>query len=867
VLDCVIPIDVLRQSLQDSITDDNQKILNLHLRLFNQLLKSSPELLLFAKPLLTHGVETLLQGDYWLQLEIKSQVLTHEDDVVFRRCLMHFVMAVKPDVIRPSIVRINLTCLDCLAWYRQSEVLGKDTAEALIAWDTTEYLEPSTKLSNAQNAMKGLRNICKASPEWALSLNKTGLKAFQNVVEYRQIFETHEVGDKYKIMESALLALLSVFLPEVFYSHIIEINDKTINVTDLHHVSPVCVGQLATLAKMPKYTGDKEHNLKSVTQRFIACALSLKLVFSKQNDKGTRYATGLDAFKNNDYSLLFFAKEILRDFQFNELLLFLGDHYHQPIHKHDYQPHLFPFYFVKINKFRTIDFSQLASLSNHLFEEVRILHLTELSLLPEKNYSMETLHTRFSKLNRLLVTYLFPAFDKEVEQLGLACLSTDNNRIQKLIFQQIQSAVQAKQMSLRTGTSYFEMIRWAMETTGQQVVEAFGLSFKRYQRHAKRTRIEDLYTENELRELVFYVEKGIKSDQSGKRKLALYFAKIQLKTCWNTAPLADIELSDITEIALPTAKKSISVLVQKPRKGYDIDYYNLDGRTVNSVMRDIQAVKDDITLSIREVNSSLANQYLFIYRENTEVYRVDPINIISHINSILKGLGCRVTYNSMRIRKNGANHIYRKVAKDMRAYESHMRHDFDTFIKHYQRIDEIETQQTLHEAVDVMQRYFTGREISPEIKILMIDDSSLQKTPTGECASAGNDDEAVQYQKEHRVLQKKNDNKSVWCSDYLACIWCKHFRTVADPEHVWQLLSYRDYVLADMSASVSDIENNEFQTEAIQALHDRVGAILAQVTLKNKAAVIKGQQLLKENGMHPFWAFAITSTNHVGDIL
>ena len=112
MLDCVIPIDVLRQSLQDNITDNNKKNLNRHLILFNQLLKSSPELLLFAKPLLTHGIEALLQGDYWLQLEIKAQVLTHEDDVVFRRCLMHFVMAVKPDVIRPSTVRINLTCID-----------------------------------------------------------------------------------------------------------------------------------------------------------------------------------------------------------------------------------------------------------------------------------------------------------------------------------------------------------------------------------------------------------------------------------------------------------------------------------------------------------------------------------------------------------------------------------------------------------------------------------------------------------------------------------------------------------------------------------------------------------------------------------
>jgi len=218
----------------------------------------------------------------------------------------------------------------------------------------------------------------------------------------------------------------------------------------------------------------------------------------------------------------------------------------------------------------------------------------------------------------------------------------------------------------------------------------------------------------------------------------------------------------------------------------------------------------------------------------------------------------------MRIRKNGANHIYREVAKNMRDYESCMRHEFSTFINNYQRINEVDTHKTLHDAVDIMQKYFTGREISADIRILMADDFSLQKTPTGECASLGNDNEFKQYRKEHKLLHKKNDNQSVWCSDYLACIWCKHFRTVADPEHVWQLLSYRDYVLADMSASVSNIDNNESQTSAITALHERVNLILAQLEIKSQTAVIQGKQLLSDQGMHPFWSFAITTTNVQG---
>jgi len=218
----------------------------------------------------------------------------------------------------------------------------------------------------------------------------------------------------------------------------------------------------------------------------------------------------------------------------------------------------------------------------------------------------------------------------------------------------------------------------------------------------------------------------------------------------------------------------------------------------------------------------------------------------------------------MRIRKSGANYIYREVVKNLREYESCMRHDFSTFIKNYQRINEVDTHLSLHNAVDVMQKYFTGREISPEIKILIKDDRSLQKTPTGECASLGNDNEARQYNKEHKQLHKEFDNQSSWCSDYLACIWCKHFRSVADPEHVWQLLSYRDYVLADMSVSISGIDNNDFQKVAITALHERVNTILEQLGVKSQSAISQGKELLKSKGMHPFWSFAVTATSPQG---
>ena len=49
--------------------------------------------------------------------------------------------------------------------------------------------------------------------------------------------------------------------------------------------------------------------------------------------------------------------------------------------------------------------------------------------------------------------------------------------------------------------------------------------------------------------------------------------------------------------------------------------------------------------------------------------------------------------------------------------------------------------------------------------MVMVDDGTTQKTPTGECTSNGNDAEAKQYQKEHRHLS--GSESDMWCSDFI----------------------------------------------------------------------------------------------------
>lgn len=863
MLDTVLDLSQLEEQLGRCLTDENcKKRIKQHISFLKRLLLRHSLLRNHCQSLI-QDVHSLFRDDYWLKLEIQAQHIEPEDDVLFRRCLFHFASAITKVNSRPSSVFVFDTNIDLLHWYRKSFRLGKELNDAISAWGQQSMLARSTTLSYAQMAQKCLQLLCEATPSIAEQLCEHGLLWFNSPTHFRQIFNEYPIKDKRRSLQLALFSVLSAYHPDNFKVVRIIINDKSIDVTDLNDIEPVLVEQLQALANSDKFMGKLEHDVVSMTRRFMAIVSSIRIVAEK--NKCALVDEGLDRFKKDEFALLKEAKALLRRDQFTELLILLELHFGHEIHRHDYVDHLLPFYFEKEKMFRHINYFELVKQCPEIENELLEIHHSETELLPEKNYGMVTLHGRFITLNRILVKFVLPDYTEQLKKHGFKCFSLNKNKIQKSVFQRIQSGVKGQTISLETGASYFETIRWVMAITGQTVVEAYKLSFKRHQRHARRMKIEDLYSDDELKELIFYIEKGIKETDNVKQLIALYFARIQVKSCWNTSPMADIELSDITDVALPTAKKSITVLIQKPRKGYDTDTYSLDGRTVNSVMRDIVHVRDTLTNSYRYLADTHTRQYLFISKEKTNVSRVLAGNIIAYIKTILKRLGCTVDYDSMRIRKNGANHLYREVAKQMRAYESAKLHTFDTFIKHYQRVSEEKTQQTLHTAVDVMQRYFTGREIDPKIKVLMVDDGSTQKTPTGECASQGNDAEASQYGKEHRHLSGGKENG--WCSDFLACVWCKHFRTVADPEHVWQLLSYRDYVLTDMAASISDIENNEFQQEAITALHQRVDDILEQVAIKNPKAVTKGKELMAEKGMHPFWAFAVTSVKTVGDIL
>ncbi|MFL7768598.1 hypothetical protein AAD017_01685 [Proteus terrae] len=446
------------------------------------------------------------------------------------------------------------------------------------------------------------------------------------------------------------------------------------NVTDLFDFSPTLVEDLKQILASERYQGEKGHNLRSMSARFRVVLTACRFIIA--NDANAELLKqGFSGFVKEHFAFLksIYRSDIRRELR-NELVFAIGIYMGRPLLKHHYQSGLWAFYFKEQDAWRYIDSTGLKAAMPKVHAEMTSLLTSETDLLPQKSYSMETLHSRISKAKRLLLERLAPQFKNEFEEHGLQALSFDNNRIQKSLFQTIQSDVQQKSISLRTGTGYFETIRWLMELTGQKFVDAYRISMQRYQTHAKRESLEKTYSDEELSELVFYLEKAIEQAKESKPLITLYFAKIQLKTCWNTAPMCAIELSDIKQIELPTSKKTMVIMLQKARKGYDIDTFQLDGRTVNSVMQDLLQVKV-LTEQYREAHSPFQS-LLFVYEEYGEIGCIKGTNATSYINNLLEQQGCRVRYNSLRIRKSGANHIYREVAKDLRKYKQRMRHSY-----------------------------------------------------------------------------------------------------------------------------------------------------------------------------------------------
>lgn len=228
MLDTVLDLSHLEAQLSSYLTDENRKRINLHIRLFKRLLLSHSVLRNHCQRLM-QDVHTLLRDDYWLKLEVLAQNLAQVDDVLFRRCLLHFASAITEISSRPSSVFVFDTNIDLLHWYRKNFRLGQELNDAIVAWDKRSTLARSTTRSEAQKAQKCLQLLCEAAPLVAEQICKHGLLWFSSTMHFRRVLSEHPIKDKHCVLQSALFSVLTAYKPDHFQVLRITINDKSID--------------------------------------------------------------------------------------------------------------------------------------------------------------------------------------------------------------------------------------------------------------------------------------------------------------------------------------------------------------------------------------------------------------------------------------------------------------------------------------------------------------------------------------------------------------------------------------------------------------------------------------------------------------
>ncbi|GAM65255.1 hypothetical protein JCM19232_4220 [Vibrio ishigakensis] len=231
------------------------------------------------------------------------------------------------------------------------------------------------------------------------------------------------------------------------------------------------------------------------------------------------------------------------------------------------------------------------------------------------------------------------------------------------------------------------------------------------------------------------------------------------------------------------------------------------------------------------------------------------------INDLLSSNNCPILFTPTRIRKGGLNYIYRQVGKDFRKYKAASNHTWAVFKKHYFRYDGNVSEETLSNAISVMGDYFNGRPIVEKIQIVTETEEYWQQLPNGKCASLGNDVQAQAYNKAHRALFKAVGIKgSDRCADFNACLWCEHYRGIADAEHAYRLLSYRNFVIVDMEASIGESLSTGLQKEYTRLLRQRVDEVLDDMDTINPGCRRAAEDHIVEYGIHPDWMLASTTS-------
>ena len=667
--------------------------------------------------------------------------------------------------------------------------------------------------------------------------------------------------------------MLSHYDKKTFQLKLIYVRDKyEINFTDIYRIYPMLYNDIECYSKIIGNTVASHLKSNSVRDKFLGFRRALPVLQSVLSVPQNKELTekGITTLVDTEGLL----KQLYGDTKFPRWMFLLFYEICLCIYP-DKTPELLSFRenllsFPNIDKNRDLqcDFTSIKSISECMYDDFVQLLKDFTANIKQKNIAMISVYHNYQQIKSLFNKYSDTFTQVHLDILvrhGIKGFTVSKGLVQKHLLAELQSSVNNNSFNRKTAITYRSSFVWLMHEFDIPFYDTYPIKLTKTVKHNQRLNTDDFYTEGQCRELAFYIEKLLRDDNTSLyHKILLHFGKVILKTAWNIAPLLNLECEDIIEIVSPiTNKAEYAVVLQKARAGYRNDTYSFDktdlkADTLKSAISDLLIVRDELTRDLRKRTQH--SNFVFIFPRNDQVLKLEYPSV-KQLSTILKNAGCRINFVAQKIRKGGVNHIYRKVHKNIKKSTDITKHSFDTFESNYLRIDPDQSRYSLNQATKVMGDYFTGKEISSEIHIITDESANQhQVVPSGTCAAQANNKEANRYDKEHRKIhQTIGDKDSKLCADFLSCIWCKYFRVVVDAEHIWKLLSYKNYILLDMEMSVVDFDDSNHQITSINILKQRVDDIINNLRERNDKAVDDGFMLLEKQGMHPDWEFACPS--------
>lgn len=525
---------------------------------------------------------------------------------------------------------------------------------------------------------------------------------------------------------------------------------------------------------------------------------------------------------------------------------------------------------------RLIILDQLAAKYPAIAQSIYDYAQYELKRIDGDQRSKETVFGQISMIKAVFTSHVNLLDNNDhrlLADVGLAALEQNNCRIIKRIRSALNDKFKADKLSLgsaRGMQSAFGLFCAHYELTE---VRSYAVSGKKRGANDTKSKAADYYAKEEVAAIAYAIELGLMdADLSGKDELLLRLGRILLKTGWNLAPLLMLEIDDILKVDAPlTGKTAHFVRLFKKRAGYKTQFYEFEltddsllneglvfGTEVTNALADLEYIRDKISSKLRAdlPEDSKLRYRLSLYRDkNDKILSFTHTKFSAWLSEVLRRFECQISFNLQRIRKGGLNYVYKAYAKKFHQYNKAGQHSLKVFLDVYLRDDGIKSEETIASATRVMSDYFSGRPLSDEIIIVTEIPTGTKQTPSGRCASNGNDAEFLAFEKQQQRLNRSSKATSSQCGDFNACLFCRHFRVVADKEHVWRLLSYQRYVVGEMERGVSDYESNTDQATYIELLNKRVETILVELSEISPDAVQDGVALLKTRGCHDDWAF------------